>query len=100
MGSDRVPCCVPFCRRTTARGHFREWICPKHWPAVSRRTKARKSANARFIRRELRRNPLAAEYWKLPPGSKERVKAVRMWRLADAIWERCKAEAIERAMGI
>jgi hypothetical protein len=30
--SKRLPCCVPFCRRTiSAEKGFSEWICPKHW---------------------------------------------------------------------
>lgn len=96
----RVACCVPYCRRTRKPSGFMEWICSKHWAGVSRRTKQRKKANSRFVRRELRRNPMAAEYWKLPPGSQARIKAVRMWGLADAIWNDCKREAIERAAGL
>jgi hypothetical protein len=96
--TDRLRCCVPFCRRTTKPGG--EWICGVHWPMVSKRTKRRKVVHARFVRREVRRNPKVREYWKLPPGSKARIKAVVMWRLSDAIWARCKREAIERAMGL
>lgn len=95
----RLGCCVPFCRRSRP-GNEGEWICSVHWPMVSRRTKARRRLHHRFVRREIRRNPMVAEYWKMPAGSAERIKAVRMWGLSAVIWERCKREAIERAGGI
>lgn len=34
---DRIPCCIPFCRRTAARTKFpksTEYICGIHWRAA------------------------------------------------------------------
>lgn len=103
--SERMSCLVPFCRRSRGlrKGEIRlpsEWICGPHWSGVSKQTRRRKNANAKFIRRELRRQPLANQYWLMPPGCVDRVRAVRMWGNADAIWRRCKREAIEAAGGI
>lgn len=102
MGS-RLPCCVPFCRRTIAAEKIApntEWICGRHWPLVSRKLKAEYRLAKRRARRILARRPIYREYWKLPPGSPERLRAVSMWRRLEAIWERCKAQAIERAAGL
>lgn len=80
---DRLSCCVPFCRRTIARSRLpagaAEWICGKHWPAVPRHLKRRKRQIERIAKRTGR--PTAC-------------------RLAGLIWQRCKAVAIERAMGL
>lgn len=101
---DRIACCVPFCRRTIARSRLpdehNEWICGKHWPLVSRRLKAEYRLAKCRARRIIARKSVYREYWKLPPGSPGRVSAVSMWRRLDGIWERCKVDAIERAMGI
>ena len=98
--TDRVPCCVPFCRRTIARGDFNEWICPRHWPLVSAATKRRRRLADRIADRAQRRfDTLAAAqggYWL--PAQRRRVEGAI--RRAAAAWERCKAEAIERAGGI
>lgn len=32
--SERTPCCVPFCRRSTARCDFDQWMCGDHWRLV------------------------------------------------------------------
>lgn len=68
----RVPCVVPFCRRTTKAGNFREWICGKHWRPVSRRLK--------WLKRTAKRRG--------------------RYDIAARTWERCKRQAIERAAGI
>jgi len=101
----RLNCCVPFCRRTRGirKGETElpsEWICGPHWAAVPKSVKRRKRLNARFIRREILRQPLVCEYWKLPPGSPARIKAFHMWGVAEALWQRCKRAAIEAAGGI
>lgn len=80
----RTPCCVPFCRRTTAtdklaaRGHD-EWLCSEHWGAVPsglRRLKA-------TIARRMRRSPTEARA-----------------RALVRLWSRCMRAAIESAGGI
>jgi hypothetical protein len=74
----RLGCCVPFCRRTTARAEFDEWICGKHWQMVS---KDRRRAYGRRTRQ-----------WR------------RYYTVDDAVmarlWAALKREAIERAAGI
>lgn len=100
MAVERLHCCVPMCTRSRKPDPgLSEWICGEHWRGVSARAKQQKNRNARFIRREMRRNPLANQYWKLPPGP-ERTKFVEMWELHRKIWVRCRAEAIESAVGI
>ncbi len=84
MTAARLPCCVPFCRRTTAAGRFDEWLCAKHWPLVSIRLKARKRKAQRLLQRALAR------------GLDKPMIAAR----AAATWEASKVEAIERAVGI
>jgi hypothetical protein len=101
----RMGCCVPFCKRTRGlrKGETqlpKDWICGPHWAGVPRRTKRRLTLSARFIRRELRRQPMANSYWLMTPGSPERIRAVRMWHLHERMWERCKRHAIEGAAGI
>lgn len=79
----RLPCLVPFCRRT--RGDRKndplrpglEWICAEHWRLVDRSLKLK--------RRRLRRR-----HGDSPCGR----------RLDHWIWKRMKAQAIERAGGI
>lgn len=107
MAADRLCCCVPFCRWTRGQRKGKppirpdeEWICGPHWAAVPARLKHRKRLHRRFVRRELRRQPLAAEWWKLPSGSPERIKAICMWALSRTIWRRCMRAAIEAAGGI
>lgn len=83
--SDRTPCVVPFCTRTTAtirlhaRGHD-EWICRVHWQAVPTSLKRRKFRFERMLRAG--REP-------------DRVR-----RLLSETWLRCKRAAIERGGGI
>lgn len=97
--SDRIRCCVPFCRRTTGEP-FREWICAKHWSMVPRTVRAVWSREKRQARRIIARKPIYREYWNLPPGASDRLAAVRLWRRYDAAWERCKTAAIEAAAGV
>lgn len=96
----RVACCVPFCRRTRKPDGYPEWICGKHWRMVRKRTRTRMKLMNRIVRREIRRNPLVSTYWKMKPGSRERISALRTFGLMVAVWQRCKREAIERAAGL
>jgi hypothetical protein len=67
-------CCVPFCRRWTKR-KFGEFLCQTHWKLVDK---------------PLRREKLEAD---------KRYRACEIDREAyDAVWGRCKAQAIERAL--
>lgn len=88
--SDRLPCCVPFCRRTRGlekRDHGRlpsEWVCAAHWRAVP----AAQRAEYLKLRRLSRR---AWEAGKSLP---------RLFCRTGDAWEACKSVAIERAMGV
>ena len=76
----RLSCVVPDCRRTCAAGEFTEWICGRHWSQVDKRLRR---AKARIYRRAKLRQ------WRDPWSG-----------LASRVWRRCRAQAIERAMGI
>ena len=38
--SERTPCCVPFCKRTS-RHLYRWWVCGEHWRQTPKKIKAR-----------------------------------------------------------
>lgn len=80
MISSRLLCCVPFCRRTTGRTEFSEWLCGPHWRLVDKR---KRQVYGRYMRQWRRYGPTE-----------------RMAAAAGRIWERLKREAIERAAGI
>lgn len=96
----RLSCCVPFCRRTRRMEDGMkpetEWICGKHWPLVSKTLRRRDSKLLRRYVRKFGRN----DFWQYQAGSPERIEAVRLARLLEKSWQRCKAQAIERAAGI
>lgn len=98
--TDRLSCCVPFCRRTVKAGGFKEWVCGKHWPLVPRDLKRSYTLAKRRARAIVARRPGYREYWKLKPGSPDRMSAVAMWRRLDGCWRRCRDAAIERAAGL
>jgi len=72
-------CIVPFCRRTTKRAHFKEWICGDHWRLFD---KARRQVCGRHLRRwRCYRHPAYCP-------------------AAARIWCSLVAQAVERTMGI
>ena len=77
--SERIGCCVPFCRRTRLNPGFNEWICGKHWAVIA---KDRRRVYGRLKGR-----------WRRFGDPRDQARA---WR----IWDRLKREAIERAVGI
>lgn len=83
---DRIPCCVPFCKRTASRAKFpeaAEIICGKHYRLASPVLRQRLS--------KLRRR--AARY--------SDIRKIKRAEILDAwLWERIKRQAIERAVGI
>lgn len=98
MKPGRICCCIPFCGRTASTtGKFAgcvEIICGKHWRLARcgrRRTYGR-------LLREIDRDPRA--FWEMPPGSPERLRRIKVMRVADKLWELIKAEAIGAAGGI
>jgi hypothetical protein len=100
MERNRTCCVVPFCRRTTAR--FKqpvEWICPVHWPMVSKRTKARRRLADRIAARSDLR--FRRQYDQQGGCTELQLdRALAGMSLSKKLWERCKREAIERAGGI
>lgn len=82
--TDRISCCAPFCRRSTAKGKlpfgFNEWLCPDHYRAVDIKLKRQRAA--------LRRRNI------------KRIDAERYVATDDRMWRRIKKQAIERAAGI
>ncbi|WP_137136636.1 hypothetical protein [Rhizobium sp. FKY42] len=93
--SERVACCVPFCRRTT-KHDCSEWICGPHWMAVPSRLRRRKYRLFRLYKKRFGSN----SFWVYPAGSSNRIMAVKLDRLCAKAWDRCKAAAIETAGGI
>lgn len=81
----RLACCVPFCRRTTGRTEFREWICGDHWRLID---KAKRRVYGRLGKRWRR--------YRCDDGWANLSEVER----ADRIWRRLKAQATERAAGI
>lgn len=75
----RLACCVPFCKRTTARAEFLEWICGDHWRLVPL---AERKVYGRHVKQWRR-------YHHADDGA-----------AADRIWERLKRIATEAALGI
>lgn len=96
--SNRIPCCVPFCRRTADGDRFKgqEIVCGKHWRLASAVQRRRHSRMARQYRRRFGENG----YWQYPPGSALRFDAIKLGRICNGLWDRCKAQAIQRAAGI
>lgn len=97
--TDRITCCVPFCRRTRRpfEDGFRDWICGGHWRAVPRATVKQPMFD---LARKYRRKFGDRSYWQMPPGSPERIEAVRIYGDWWDAWKLCKETAIERAMGL
>jgi hypothetical protein len=74
----RLRCIVPFCRRTTGRADFEEWICGDHWRLID---KDRRRVYGRHLRR-----------WRRYGSSAYGPAAARIWRALSA-------QAIQRAAG-
>lgn len=71
--SERVPCLVPFCRRTRAAEGTPEWVCGRHWPVVPRRLRALYAA--------------AKRKWGRDPSPRNAARCAR-------IWKKCREAAI------
>lgn len=102
MKPGRVPCVVPFCKRTcSADKGWAEFICQTHWPMVSKQTKRRRRlADKASARADMRFNQTCMRRGVSQWTSSEEARIEAARRLARALWERCKREAIERALGI
>ncbi len=82
--TDRISCCVPFCRRTHANPKgWVEWVCGKHWAMVSKSVRRRRAKVQRAIKRE---------------SDPDRVS--RLYYCDEVLWRKGLKQAIERAAGI
>ena len=77
--TSRLKCCVPFCRHTTGRTEFSEWLCGDHWRLID-------LENRRVYGRYAKR-------WR-------RYRNIEDGAAADRMWNWLKRKAIERAVGI
>jgi hypothetical protein len=80
--TNRLQCCVPFCRRTIkreGRPDFAEWICGKHWRLLPQK---RRKVYGRVMKA-----------WR-------RYRSADGVARADRLWFRLKRQAIEAAGGI
>lgn len=93
----RVHCCVPHCKRSYKSYDANvETICGKHWRLASPILRKRSVRLFRMYRNRFGDNHFSA----YPGGSEKRLAAVRLHNLCSKIWDRCKKQVIERAMGI
>jgi len=100
--TDRIPCCVPFCKRTAPRSRHpspdAEIICGKCWRrSVSQALRARRRAlrqRGKRIHRLIYKFGLQGD----------EAACARLWAPLDRAWARnweaCKKAAIEAAGGI
>lgn len=98
--TERCRCLVPHCKRTTGRVPVtHEWICSEHWRRVSRYTKRRRQVAKRLMRKADGR--FRKLYHDQKGYTDEQLQAYEaVARIEQKSWERCKAEAIEKAAGI
>jgi len=112
----RIPCCVPFCRRTTRNdGSFTEWICAKHWRLVGRKAKLiKRRAEAAYKTADIECQAIDAEAVAdakakgihgidrefLDRFSAASDRRFRKAKQSNRAWERCKRAAIEAAGGL
>jgi len=110
----RLPCCVPFCRRTTKAGRFSEWICGKHWPLVPPELRRLKRGTERaYAAANLQCEAIDLEAYECAKANgggvhiniierfgKAAHRRDRKRRQAARVWERCKRAAVARTAGI
>jgi len=101
---DRIPCVVPFCRRTAKRlpedTDDVEIICGKHYRLADARLRRNKTL---ALRRANRAYEKCLSLKKTDPFADlmvEQGKYRRLYWLHNRIWDLIKIQAIERAVGI
>lgn len=85
MTSERIPCCIPYCRRTMRDVGQDEVICGKHF---------------RLADKSLIRRYRALSRWLLKWNGSGDPKFDRRFETYTRGWSRIKQQVIERAMGI
>lgn len=90
----RIPCCVPFCRRTSkADGGATEVICAKHYRVTN------KTLRRRYRKHQRRYSALVEGVTaQLPPDLHD--EAVRLSDMLESEWSELKRQSIDAAMGI
>ena len=87
--AERIPCCIPFCRRTAPRSgkyaECEEIICGPHWRAAPKALRRRFSRVRRLANRAIMRGDLE--------------KRDQAWRLDWKLWEQIKSAAVLAAGG-
>lgn len=98
--ADRIPCCIPFCRRTAPASRFpdcSEIICGKHWrlaPVADRRSHSK-------LRREVVRfEALYDRVEEAFPSPDIEREAFAALEAVDASWTTIRSQIIETAAGI
>jgi hypothetical protein len=99
--TDRVPCCIPSCRRSFREDRVRgssELICGKCWRTIDKRLRERHKLirkRMRQIERLLSRKVIQARFTRRDTldASEE-----RFHRLAARAWDACKMDATIKAM--
>jgi hypothetical protein len=87
MKPGRVPCCIPFCRRTfKCEDGIEETMCGKHYRLSPRSMRLRRRRVVRLYKKAMMRGSL--------------VDQDRAAWLAYVLWQKIKASATEVAMGI
>lgn len=93
----RIPCCVPFCRRTAkdegAEGQ--EVICGKHWRLADKVLTQQYRKLFRQVGRDMDAHP---DLYALPCHERKRI--IADYKRCDGLWRQIKTQAIERAVGL
>ncbi len=88
----QTTCCITGCPARSTR-YPGEWMCGKHYRMRGRVLGAELNAARLRWRRTLRRHPGGSEWWKMKPGSPERIECVEASHALDLAWARCKDKA-------
>lgn len=101
---DRIPCVVPFCRRTAKRlpddGPDAEIICGKHYRLADQRLRKAASLARRRGKRFYEKYKAAHETGQIEVADELYLQCERHYRIHNRLWRRIKSQAIEAAAGI
>ena len=99
ISTDRIPCCIPFCRRTAPRERHpnaTEIICGKHWRTAAKQKRRVYSRAQRAWCRAAAREIAPGSY----ANAADLVRAMRAWHRVERLWGAMKTEIIQIAAGI
>lgn len=91
----RIPCCVPFCRRTSKDDGIdgQEVICGKHYRAANKTLRRRYAKLRRRVEAAMDRSPESC-------SAQERTNTIQAYCRLEVMWGEIKRQAIEAAVGI